>query len=151
MAELLVTGGAGFIGANFVRTMLRLMAERDEVRVVADQIGTPTFAPSLAGAIWALVSQEAQGATSGILHYTDSGIASWYDFAVAIQEEALAFGLLQAQARIVPIATEDFPTPAKRPSYSVLDKAETWRLLGGPAPHWRVNLRRMLQELKNNG
>jgi len=134
-------------GANFVRTMLRLMGERDEVRVVADQIGTPTFAPSLAAAIWALAAQE----TTGLLHYTDSGVASWYDFAVAIQEEALGMGLLQRQAQVVPISTEDFPTPAKRPSFSVLDKAETWRVLDGPAPHWRANLRRMLQELKDHG
>jgi dTDP-4-dehydrorhamnose reductase len=73
-------------GGNFVRTMLRLMAERDEVRVVADQIGTPTYAPALAAALWTL----ARMAPTGIHHYTDSGAASWYDFAVAIQEEALA-------------------------------------------------------------
>ncbi len=134
-------------GANFVRTMLRLMGEREEVRVVADQIGTPTWAPALASAIWALAQQ---GAT-GLYHYTDSGVASWYDFAVAIQEEALALGLLQTAAQIVPIATEDFPTPAQRPAYSVLEKSATWRLLGGPAPHWRVNLRHMLEELNNDG
>lgn len=134
-------------GHNFVRTMLRLMAERDEVRVVADQIGTPTYSPSLAGALWSLASN---GAT-GIHHYTDSGAASWYDFAVAIQEEALAIGLLDREVPVVPIATVDFPTPATRPHYSVLDKSATFALLGGPAPHWRVNLRRMLQEIKTHG
>lgn len=134
-------------GNNFVRTMLRLMAERDEVRVVADQIGTPTYSPSLARALWSLASA---GAT-GIHHYTDSGAASWYDFAVAIQEEALAIGLLDREVPVTPIATTDYPTPAARPHYSVLDKSATFALLGGPAPHWRVNLRRMLQEIKTHG
>ena len=134
-------------GHNFVRTMLRLMAERDEVRVVADQIGTPTFAPSLARALWAL---SAKGAT-GMHHYTDSGAASWYDFAVAIQEEALALGLLDRAVPVLPIATSDFPTPATRPHYSVLDKSQTFALLGAPAPHWRVNLRQMLQDVKTHG
>lgn len=137
----------GSQGHNFVRTMLRLMAERDEVRVVADQVGTPTFATSLAQAIWTL----AAAGTRGIYHYTDSGAASWYDFAVAIQEEALALGLLSRAAPVIPIATADFPTPARRPSYSVLDKSATFALLGAPAPHWRVNLRRMLQDVKTHG
>ncbi len=134
-------------GHNFVRTMLRLMAERPEVRVVADQIGSPTYAPGLAGALWALAGQ---GAT-GIFHYTDAGVASWYDFAVVIQEEALAIGLLDRAVPVIPIATADFPAPARRPHFSVLDKSRTWAALGGPAPHWRVNLRTMLGEIKKNG
>jgi len=137
----------GTTGHNFVRTMLRLMAERDEVRVVADQIGTPTYAPSLAGAIWAL----AQAGASGIHHWTDSGAASWYDFAVAIQEEALALGLLERAVPIIPIATSDYPTPARRPHYSVLDKTSAIALIGRAAPHWRVNLRRMLGVIRANG
>lgn len=137
----------GPVGHNFVRTMLRLMAERDEVRVVADQIGTPTYAPSLAEALWALAGT----GVSGIHHYTDSGAASWYDFAVAVQEEALATGLLDRAVPVIPIATRDFPTPAVRPHYSVLDKGETFALLGKPAPHWRVNLRRMIKEVKTHG
>ena len=134
-------------GANFVRTMLRLMTERDEVRVVADQVGTPTWATSLAQAIWTLATKGA----SGVYHYTDSGVASWYDFAVAIQEEAAEFGLLSSAARIVPIATADFPTPAQRPAFSVLDKSETYRVLGEPAAHWRVNLRHMLADIEKHG
>lgn len=134
-------------GNNFVRTMIRLMAERDEVRVVADQIGTPTYAPDLAAALWAL---SAKGIT-GIHHYTDSGAASWYDFAVAIQEEGLAAGLLSRAVPIIPISTSDYPTPATRPHYSVLDKSSTFSALGGPAPHWRVNLRKMLQEIRTHG
>jgi dTDP-4-dehydrorhamnose reductase len=137
----------GSQGGNFVRTMLRLMAKRDEVRVVADQIGTPTFAASLADALWRL---HAAGA-KGLFHYTDSGAASWYDFAVAIQEEALAIGLLARAVPVIPIATSDYPTPAARPHYSVLDKSATFALLGGAAPHWRVNLRKMLKEILEHG
>jgi dTDP-4-dehydrorhamnose reductase len=134
-------------GGNFVRTMIRLMSERPEVRVVADQIGTPTYAPGLAAALWTLA---AQGVT-GIHHYTDAGAASWYDFAVAIQEEALAIGLLTVAVPVIPIATSDFPTPAKRPSFSVLDKSSMFTALGGPTPHWRSNLRLMLSEIQTNG
>jgi len=130
-------------GQNFVATMLRLMASRDEVRVVSDQVGTPTHAASLARAIWALA---ARGAT-GTLHWTDAGIASWYDFAVAIQEEALALGLLDRAVPVVPIATEDYPTPARRPHWSVLDKRATFALIG-PARHWRVELREALSSMR---
>lgn len=134
-------------GGNFVRTMLRLMAERPEVRVVADQIGTPTYAPGLAAALWTM----AGAGVIGIHHYTDAGAASWYDFAVAIQEEALVVGLLDKAVPVIPIATADFPTPAVRPSYSVLDKSSTFAVLGGPTPHWRANLRTMIGEIKAHG
>lgn len=133
-------------GHNFVKTMIRLMNERNEVRVVADQIGAPTFALGLASALWTLLEKRA----SGIMHYSDAGAASWYDFAVAIQEESLVIGLLDRPAVIIPVRTEDYPTPAARPSYSLLDNSETWAMLGGPAPHWRTNLRKMLMELKND-
>jgi len=132
-------------GANFVNTMLRLMAERDEVRVVADQIGTPTWARSLARALWAL----AEGGARGVHHYTDAGVASWYDFAVAIEEESRAAGLRDRPVRVVPVKTADYPVPAPRPVYSVLDKSATWALLGGPAPHWRTNLRENMRELRD--
>jgi len=131
-------------GHNFVKTMLRLMAEREEVRVVADQIGTPTWAWGLAGAVWQIACRS----LPGIHHWSDAGVASWYDFAVAVQEEALALGVLERAIPIVPVTTADYPTPARRPLYSVLDKTATWTLLGGPAPHWRVQLRRMLTECK---
>ena len=132
-------------GANFVKTMLRLMASRPEVRVVCDQVGTPTYAGSLAVALWALADKGHRG----ILHFTDSGVASWYDFACAIQEEALALGLLQKPVPVVPISTAEYPLPAARPVFGILDKAETWTLLGGPARHWRDNLRLMLERMKN--
>ncbi|OQW46377.1 MAG: NAD(P)-dependent oxidoreductase [Proteobacteria bacterium SG_bin6] len=129
-------------GHNFVRSMLRAMAERERLRVVIDQVGTPTYARGLAEALWALSARQVQG----IFHYTDSGCASWYDFAVAIQEEALARGLLSREIPIDPIATADYPTAATRPPYSVLDKRATVALIGA-APHWRVQLRRMIEEL----
>lgn len=132
---------------NFVHTMLRLMADRDEVRVVADQVGSPTWAASLADALWRLAPLQ----ITGVLHYTDSGAASWYDFAVAIHEEALALGILQRPVHIVPIITADYPTPARRPTYSILDKTATFLALGGAAPHWRENLRLMLKEYSKNG
>lgn len=134
-------------GGNFVRTMLRLMDERSEVRVVADQVGTPTYAPGLADALWCMA---VKGAT-GIHHYTDSGACSWYDFAVAIQEEALAAGLLDKAVPVLPINSTEYPTPARRPHYSVLEKTSTFTILGGPTPHWRENLRKMMAEIKTHG
>jgi dTDP-4-dehydrorhamnose reductase len=131
-------------GANFLKTMLRLMAQRGEVRVVADQIGAPTSATTLAQTIWALVGA---GAT-GMHHCTDAGVASWYDFAQAIAEEAQARRMLGPGVRVCPIATSDYPTPAARPAFSVLDKTSTWSMLGGPAPHWRVSLRKVLVRLE---
>lgn len=133
------------VGANFVKTMLRLMASRPEVRVVSDQVGTPTYAGSLAQALWTL----GQGSQRGILHYTDSGVASWYDFACAIQEEALQLGLLEKRVPVIPISTAEYPLPAPRPVFGVLDKSETWMYLGKPADHWRHNLRVMLERMKN--
>ncbi|WP_199556212.1 dTDP-4-dehydrorhamnose reductase [Sandaracinobacteroides hominis] len=129
-------------GNNFVRTMLRLMGERDELRVVSDQIGTPTHAASLARAIWAL---DAAGA-HGIHHWTDAGVASWYDFAVAIRDEATAAGLLDRAVAVVPIKTSDYPTPAKRPAMSLLDKSSSWAITG-PAAHWRAELKAALAEM----
>jgi len=134
-------------GNNFVLTMLRLMKERSEVRVIADQVGTPTYAMGLAHALWSL----ALNGVAGVLHYSDCGVASWYDFAIAIQEEALAVGLLQKPVPVIPITTDEWPTAAARPRYSVLDKRLTWQHLGTVAPHWRVNLRSMLRELKHHG
>jgi dTDP-4-dehydrorhamnose reductase len=133
-------------GNNFVTTMLRLMGERERLGVVADQVGTPTWTCGLAGALWQMCRVQPKG----IHHWTDAGVASWYDFAVAIQEEGLACGLLAREIPIQPINTVDYPTSARRPAYSVLDKTETWAALGMTPPHWRVALRRMLLEYKEN-
>ena len=130
-------------GNNFVKTMLRLMSEKDQLGVIADQIGTPTWANSLAQAIWQAIQQD----STGIHHWTDAGVASWYDFAIAIQEEGLAQGLLKYKIPVNPLTTKDYPTPASRPAYSVLDKTTTWQTLGFQSEHWRIALRKMLQEL----
>ncbi|HEY5072557.1 MAG TPA: dTDP-4-dehydrorhamnose reductase [Caulobacteraceae bacterium] len=131
-------------GRNFLTTMLRLMGEGAAIRVVADQVGTPTSAASLARALWALVDLRA----SGVMHFTDSGVASWYDFALAIAQEGYASGLLTARQVVTPIASADFPTPARRPAFSVLDCRATWTVLGGAPPHWRAGLRRTLNGMR---
>jgi dTDP-4-dehydrorhamnose reductase len=131
-------------GGNFLATMLRLMASRTEIGVVADQIGTPTSTLTLASALWALAGGDARGT----LHYTDAGVASWYDFATAIAEEAAATGLLARAPSVRPISTADYPTPAARPAFSVLDKSATFTLLGGPPPHWRAALRAVLARMR---
>ena len=132
-------------GKNFVLTMLKLMREREQVEVVCDQIGTPTWASSVAGAVWGLINAAVKG---GIYHWTDLGVASWYDFAVAIQEEALERGLLSRAARVVPIPTNSYPSRAKRPNFSVLDTAATRSMIKIPGQHWRHNLRMMLDEIR---
>lgn len=130
-------------GGNFVKTMLRLMRERERIGVVADQIGTPTSAATLAPVLWEVALSPSIG---GILHWTDLGVASWYDFAVAIQEEALSRGLLDRPATVEPIRTEDYPTPARRPPYSVLDKTATLATLRAPRMHWRRALRALFDD-----
>ncbi len=131
-------------GANFVTTMLRLMREREALSVVCDQIGAPSWAPALSRAIWGLVEISAKG----IFHHSDAGVASWYDFAIAIQEEALELGLLDRAIPITPIPSSAYPTPATRPAFSLLDSSATREALREDAVHWRTNLRYMLQEQK---
>ncbi len=135
----------GATGANFVATMLRLMAERDRLGVVADQIGTPTHVDGLAEALWRLAASDARG----IVHHTDAGVASWYDFAVAIREEGLALGLIDRAAQVTPIATADYPTPARRPGIAILDKESGWTAAGITPLHWREGLRRALIQRKS--
>ena len=131
-------------GRNFLLTMLRLMRERDELGVVADQVGNPTSCRSVAQAVWAAASRPR---VRGIHHWTDAGVATWYDLAVAIQEEAVAAGLLPRAIPIRALRTEDYPTPAKRPPYSVLDSAATATALGIGRKHWRASLREAVAEL----
>lgn len=130
-------------GANFVKTMLRLMKERGEVGVIADQIGSPTWANALARALWSAAEQRAVG----VMHWTGAGAGSWYDFAVAIAEEGHQLGLLPANVVVNPLTTEQYPTPAARPHYSVLELTKTWNQLDIRAAHWREDLRTMLKEL----
>lgn len=133
-------------GNNFMRTMLRLMQAKGHVRVVADQVGTPTAAISLARVIWALA---ARADLSGVYHWTDAGVASWYDFAVAIAEEAAALGLVPATVRVDPITTAEYPTPARRPAFSVLDSRAALAALALTPQHWRAALRTELKELRH--
>ncbi|MBT9316760.1 dTDP-4-dehydrorhamnose reductase [Leptothoe spongobia TAU-MAC 1115] len=133
---------------NFVKTMLRLGAERDELGVVYDQVGTPTWAYDIAQAIAALVPQLNEQ-TFGIYHYTNSGAVSWYDFAVAIFEEARTLGYPLQLSSVRPITSEQYPTPTERPAYSVLAGDRLARVLNQTAPHWRASLRKMLKEYLN--
>jgi dTDP-4-dehydrorhamnose reductase len=128
-------------GHNFLCTMLRLHGEREALSVVADQVGTPTAAHSLAEALWAAASRPQ---LRGIYHWSDAGVCSWYDFAVAIGEEGVALGLLERRAEVQPISTADYPTPARRPAYSVLDKTRSWRDLALRPRHWRAQLRSVM-------
>jgi dTDP-4-dehydrorhamnose reductase len=115
------------------------------VSVVADQHGTPTTAGSIAGALWAIAHRPG---TRQILHWTDAGRATWYDFAMAIAEEGRNAGLLSNSVQVTPITTADYPTPAHRPGNSVLDCSESIAQLGlTPAP-WRDNLRATLATLR---
>lgn len=133
-------------GNNFVKTMLRLMSEKEHLGVVADQIGSPTWAKGLANWIWNIVKQPE---VKGIYHWSDAGVASWYDFAVAIQEIAFELSLLKRVIPILPIKTSDYPTPAKRPSYSVLDKSAAEQASKLNTVHWRSQLREMLSDFKD--
>jgi len=138
--------------SNFVKTMLRLFASRDEVRVVADQVGTPTWASDIASAIATLLpqlcpEQPQESPLTGIYNFTNSGMSSWYDFAIAIFEEAEQLGFPLKVQRIVPITTSEYPTPAQRPAYSVLSGKKVSAALGTHPPYWRDGLRQMLGEL----
>jgi dTDP-4-dehydrorhamnose reductase len=131
---------------NFVKTMLRLGQDREELRVVADQVGSPSWAKDIADAIAQLLQSE----TTGIYHFTNSGVVSWYDFAIAIFEEARALGFPLKVQRVIPITTADYPTPAVRPAYSVLSGKKITETLGDYPPYWRDSLRKMLKQLQTS-
>lgn len=158
--------------SNFVKTMLRLGGDRPEIRVVADQVGAPTWASDLAQAIAVFVLRcgtadsapqrlpsklpledtsrgngRSRESLWGTYHFTNSGVASWYDFSVAIFEIARQLGFPLQVQRVVPISTAEYPTPAQRPAYSVLSLKKTAAVLGGYPPHWRQSLKKMLAEL----
>lgn len=129
-------------GKNFVKTMLRLADEQDEINVVADQIGTPTYAGDLAHAIHRVISHD--NWKPGIYHFTNEGVASWYDFTKAI------FDITGKSTKVNPISTAQYPTPAKRPLYSVLSKEKIKRTFNLEIPYWRDSLKRCLKELNND-
>jgi dTDP-4-dehydrorhamnose reductase len=134
-------------GRNFLLTMLRLMRERSELRVVEDQVGTPTSAASLARVVLAAVA----GGVVGTHHWTDAGVASWYDFALAIQEEGARAGLDTSRCRVLPIPTDEYPTPARRPACSLLDKTGLRSASGITGRHWREELREVLRAVAGQG
>ncbi|KZW98848.1 dTDP-4-dehydrorhamnose reductase [Pseudoalteromonas luteoviolacea] len=125
-------------GNNFVKTMLRLLQEKDELNIVADQVGSPTSAKGLAEFLWGLADQKV---IDPIYHYSDLGVASWYDFAVAIQDIAFEAGLLNKQIPVKPIPSDCYPTPARRPKFSTL-------LNSGEGLHWRKALHETLMVIK---
>ncbi len=133
----------GVHGNNFVKTMLRLAAERDDLRIVDDQIGTPSSTVDIVAAMQVLVNANAVGT----YHFSNEGVASWYDFAVEIIALAEQFKLPVKLSQITPIPSDDYPTPAIRPAYSVLSKEKIRALLDYPIPHWKTALREMLIEL----
>lgn len=131
-------------GNNFVKTMVRLGNEKPELGVIADQIGSPTNAAHLARAILSIISSVESGEKSferGIYHYSDEGVASWYDFTKAI------FDIKGINCLVKPIASEDYPSPVKRPPYSVLNKSKIKRNFGLQIPYWRDSLVEYFQEL----
>ena len=129
-------------GHNFMKTMLRLGAERDELRVVADQVGTPTPAALIADVTTELLGL--RDAPSGTFHLTPRGETSWHGFAEAVFEEALARGLISRAPKVIPVATSDYPTRARRPGYSRLDIGRLEQVLGRALPEWRTGLRQVL-------
>jgi dTDP-4-dehydrorhamnose reductase len=138
----------GPVGRNFLLTMLRLHARKAEageaLGVVADQVGCPTATPGLAAACWAVLEHGVHGRH----HWSDAGVASWYDFAVAIGELGVSAGLLERAAVVQPITTAEYPTPARRPSYSLLDSTSTRQALALEPRHWRAALVQVLRQLR---
>ncbi|MEI8672057.1 dTDP-4-dehydrorhamnose reductase [Vibrio sp. SA48] len=131
-------------GNNFVKSMLRLMQEKPQLGIIYDQIGTPTWAKGLARWLWCIA---AKPEVTGTYHWTDAGVASWYDFAIAIQELGLEKGLLTETIPVLPITTHTYPTPAKRPAFSVIDKSSAEEVSGIKTTHWRKQLSNMMDDL----
>ncbi|NPA04458.1 MAG: dTDP-4-dehydrorhamnose reductase [Epsilonproteobacteria bacterium] len=131
-------------GHNFVKTMLRLK-RKEELRVVFDQIGSPTYARDLAKTILDLVDKDINTFKAEIFNYSNEGVCSWFDFAKAI------FEMEKAKIKLNPILTSQYPTPAKRPHYSVLDKSKIKNTFDLEIPYWRDSLKQCLQRIKDNG
>lgn len=123
-------------GNNFMKTMIKLAKDKDQLNIVADQIGTPTYATDLAEAIIKIITTNNQ--EYGVYHYSNEGVASWYDFTKAIFEES------NIKIKVLPIKSEEYPTPAKRPHFSVLDKTKIKKNLQIEIPHWRESLRKAI-------
>ena len=136
-------------GANFVKTMLKLMSERDLLSIVNDQIGSPTSTHSLAAVVCSAASTRLDSAAmpkepSGIFHWSDGASITWFDFALEIQTQALALGLLKSPCTLRPIPTSEYPTPAARPLYSVMSRARARAEFDCPTNTWQAELKRCL-------
>jgi len=129
-------------GNNFVKTMLRLGKERESISVVCDQVGTPTYARDLAQSILHILAQKKHSKEVTLYHYTNEGLCSWYDFAEMI------FELSHISCQVNPIPSKDYPTPAKRPHYSVLNKSKIKDTFDIAIPHWIQSLKSCLKEMK---
>ena len=132
-------------GNNFLKTMLRLTAERDQLNVVFDQVGTPTYAGDLALAIFSIIEAGVYPGNEGVYHFSNEGVCSWYDFAVEI---AAAAG--HTNCRINPCHSSEFPSPVTRPPYSVLDKTKIKKTFDIDIPHWRESMEYCIKRLKAN-
>ena len=137
------------LGKNFILTMLRLHTEKETIKVVSDQIGCPTSAGELAKVCWRIVELKKKKNLPFILHWSDAGVASWFDIAVAVGELAKELDINKKEAIVLPINTSEYPTPARRPKYSLLNTQNTSSLLDINPIHWRKNLRKILIEYKN--
>ncbi len=137
------------IGKNFILTMLRLHSEKETIKAVSDQIGCPTSAEELAKVCWRIIELKKKKKLPFIFHWSDAGVASWYDIAIAVGEIAKELGINNKEANVLPIDTIDYPTPAQRPKYSLLNTQNTSNLLDINPIHWRKNLRNILIEYKN--
>ncbi len=131
---------------NFVKTMLRLGQEKELIKIVCDQVGSPTWSYDIAMRITEIL-KNIEKVPTGIYHFTDSGSISWYDFAMNIFEEARKLGFAFKLQEIIPINTHEYPTPAKRPAYSVLSNQKLTDCLGTYPPYWRDSLKKMLVQL----
>lgn len=131
-------------GNNFLKTMMRLTAEREQLNVVFDQVGTPTYAGDLALAIFSIIEAGIYEGNEGVYHFSNEGVCSWYDFATEI---AIAAG--NTGCRINPCHSSEFPSPVKRPSYSVLDKSKIKETFGIEIPHWRDSMLYCIKRLKS--
>jgi len=133
-------------GKNFVKTMMKLMSEKDEIKVIKDQLGSPTNAADLAETIFNIIANchlQIYNWTPGIYNFTNEGIISWYDFAKAIKE------ITNSACDIRPISTSEYPTPAKRPAYSVLEKAKIQKTFGVKLKDWKKSLELCIKKLQN--
>jgi len=131
-------------GNNFCKTILRMASERDELRIIADQIGTPTYATDLAEAILTVINNYPESGKTELFHYSNQGIASWYDFALEI------VSIAKLNCKVTPIRTEEYPLPAPRPFYSVMDRRKFTDTFTTEIPHWKESLKTCISIITNN-